>query len=56
MDTVFMDWALMYFEAPANNMARFGYSRDHRSDRPGQCRIIHGPGFGDADRVDDVPW
>ena len=34
MDTVFMDWTSMYFEAPANIMVRFGYSRDHRSDRP----------------------
>jgi transposase len=34
MDTVFMDWTSMYFEAPANNIVKFGYSRDHRSDRP----------------------
>ncbi len=34
MDTVFMDWTSMYFEAPQNNMVRVGYSRDHRSDRP----------------------
>jgi len=34
MRTIFMDWTSMYFEAPANNIIRFGYSRDHRPDRP----------------------
>lgn len=34
MDTVFMDWTSMYFEAPQNDIVRVGYSRDHRSDRP----------------------
>jgi len=34
MDTVFMDWTSMYFEAPQNDVVRVGYSRDHRSDRP----------------------
>jgi hypothetical protein len=34
MDTVFMDWTSLYFEAPAKGIVRFGYSRDHRSDRP----------------------
>jgi transposase len=34
MDTVFMDWTSMYFEAPAGCIVKFGYSRDHRPDRP----------------------
>ena len=34
MDTVFMDWTSMYFEAPSNDIVKFGHSRDHRSDRP----------------------
>jgi transposase len=34
MDTVFMDWTSMYFEAPQNAMVRVGYSRDRRPDRP----------------------
>jgi transposase len=34
MGTVFMDWTSMYFEAPAGGIVRFGYSRDHRPDRP----------------------
>jgi transposase len=34
MDTVFIDWISMYFEAPANDIIRFGYSRDRRPDRP----------------------
>lgn len=34
METVFMDWTSMYFEAPQNDVVRVGYSRDHRSDRP----------------------
>ncbi len=34
MDTVFIDWTSMYFEAPQNDFVRVGYSRDHRPDRP----------------------
>ena len=34
MDTVFVDWTSMYFEAPQNSFIRVGYSRDHRPDRP----------------------
>jgi len=34
METVFIDWTSMYFEAPANDIIRFGYSRDRRPDRP----------------------
>ena len=34
MDTVFMDWTSMYFEAPQKGIVRVGYSRDHRPDRP----------------------
>ncbi|KQM11347.1 hypothetical protein AOA80_09400 [Methanomassiliicoccales archaeon RumEn M1] len=34
MDTVFMDWTSMYFEAEQNKFVRVGYSRDHRPDRP----------------------
>lgn len=34
METVFIDWTSMYFEAPAKGIVRFGYSRDHRPDRP----------------------
>ncbi len=34
MDTVFMDWTSMYFEAAQKGIVRVGYSRDHRPDRP----------------------
>ena len=34
MDTVFMDWTSMYFEAPQKGIVRVGYSRDKRPDRP----------------------
>jgi transposase len=34
MSTVFMDWTSMYFETAAKGIVRFGYSRDHRPDRP----------------------
>jgi len=34
METVFLDWTSLYFEAPPNDVVRFGYSRDHRPDRP----------------------
>ena len=34
METIFMDWTSMYFESPGNSVVRFGYSRDHRPNRP----------------------
>ncbi len=34
MDTVFMDWTSLFFEAPQHGIVRVGYSRDHRPDRP----------------------
>jgi len=34
MDTVFMDWTSLYFEAPQQGIVRVGYFRDHRPDRP----------------------
>ena len=34
MDTVFIDWTSMYFEAPQNSIVKVGYSRDNRPDRP----------------------
>ncbi len=34
METVFIDWTSMYFEAPQNDFIKVGYSRDHRPDRP----------------------
>ena len=34
MDTAFLDWTSMYFEAPQRDIVRVGYSRDHRPDRP----------------------
>ena len=34
MDVVFTDWTSMYFETSPNSVIKFGYSRDHRSDRP----------------------
>ena len=34
MDTVFMDWTSLFFEAPQQGIVRVGYSRDHRPDRP----------------------
>ena len=34
MDTVFMDWTSMYFEAPQKGIIRVRYSRDKRPDRP----------------------
>ena len=30
MDTVFMDWTSLFFEAPQQGIVRVGYSRDHR--------------------------
>ncbi|MCQ2071205.1 MAG: IS1634 family transposase [archaeon] len=34
MQTVFMDWTSLFFEAPQQGIVRVGYSRDHRPDRP----------------------
>ena len=34
IDTVFMDWTSMYFEAPQKGIVRVGYSRDKRPDCP----------------------
>ena len=34
MDVVFTDWTSMYFETSPNSVIKFGYFRDHRSDRP----------------------
>ena len=34
MDTTFMDWTSLFFEAPQQGIVRVGYSRDHRPDRP----------------------
>lgn len=34
MQTVFMDWTSLFFEAPQQGIVRAGYSRDHRPDRP----------------------
>ena len=34
MDTVFMDWTSLFFEAPQQGIVRVGYSRGRRPDRP----------------------
>lgn len=34
LDMVFMDWSTVYFEAKPTNYIKYGYSRDHRPDRP----------------------
>ena len=34
LDMVFMDWTSVHFEAMPTNLIRYGYSRDHRPDRP----------------------
>jgi transposase len=34
LDMVFMDWTTVYFEAKPTNYIKYGYSRDHRPDRP----------------------
>jgi hypothetical protein len=34
MNTVFMDWTSLFFEAPQQGIVRVGDSRDHRPDRP----------------------
>ncbi|MCX6665493.1 MAG: IS1634 family transposase [Euryarchaeota archaeon] len=34
LDMVFMDWSTVYFEAKPSDYIKYGYSRDHRPDRP----------------------
>ena len=34
LDMVFMDWTTVYFEAKPSEYIKYGYSRDHRPDRP----------------------
>ncbi|MEM0467068.1 MAG: IS1634 family transposase [Candidatus Thermoplasmatota archaeon] len=34
LDMVFMDWTSIHFEAQPTNLIKYGYSRDHRPDRP----------------------
>ena len=34
LDMVFMDWTSIHFEAKPNDLINYGYSRDHRPDRP----------------------
>ncbi len=34
LDMVIMDWPSIHFEAKPNNLIKYGYSRDHRPDRP----------------------
>ena len=34
LDMVFMDWTSIHFEAQPTNLIQYGYSRDHRPDRP----------------------
>jgi len=34
LDMVFMDWTTVYFEAKPSDYIKYGYSRDHRPDRP----------------------
>jgi len=34
MDMVFMDWTSIHFEAQPHDLIQYGYSRDHRPDRP----------------------
>jgi transposase len=34
LDMVFMDWTTVYFEAKPTDYIKYGYSRDHRPDRP----------------------
>lgn len=33
-ETVFMDWSASYFEGKTTKLIKFGFSKDHRSDRP----------------------
>ena len=34
LDMVFMDWTSSHFEAKPTSLIKYGYSRDHRPDRP----------------------
>ena len=34
LDIVFMDWTSIHFEAQTSSLIQYGYSRDHRPDRP----------------------
>jgi len=34
LDLVFMDWTSTHFEAKPSDLIKYGYSRDHRPDRP----------------------
>ena len=34
LDMVFMDWTSIHFEAMLSDLIKYGYSRDHRPDRP----------------------
>jgi transposase len=34
LDMVFMDWTSIHFEAQPTDLIQYGYSRDHRPDRP----------------------
>jgi transposase len=34
LDMVFMDWTSTHFEAQTTDLIKYGYSRDHRPDRP----------------------
>ena len=34
LDMVFMDWTSTHFEAKPSDLIKYGYSRDHRPDRP----------------------
>jgi transposase len=34
LDMVFMDWASTHFESQTSDLIKYGYSRDHRPDRP----------------------
>lgn len=34
LDMVFMDWTSIHFEAKTSDLIKYGYSRDHRPDRP----------------------
>jgi len=34
LDMVFIDWSTVYFEAKPSDYIKYGYSRDHRPDRP----------------------
>ena len=34
LDMVFLDWTSIHFEAQPSDLIKYGYSRDHRPDRP----------------------